>query len=87
MNQLLSLLLLLATTAWRISAAMDLKIVNAQIAPDGFKRSSVLHLLYADSADIFANNRRTVLAGGTFPGPLITGSKVVVISKNGRRIF
>ncbi|KAF8492161.1 laccase B [Russula emetica] len=56
MNQLLSLLLFLATTSWRLSAAIDLKIVNAQIAPDGFKRS-------------------TVLAGSTFPGPLITGSK------------
>ena len=44
MNQLLSLLLFLATTSWRLSAALDLKIVNAQIAPDGFKRSSVLHL-------------------------------------------
>jgi len=43
MNQLLSLLLFLAITSWRLSAAIDLKIVNAQIAPDGFKRSSVLH--------------------------------------------
>lgn len=43
--------------------------------------------LRADAADIFTNNCSTVLAGGTFPGPLITGSKVGVISKKGRRIF
>ncbi|KAI0269645.1 laccase 4 [Russula aff. rugulosa BPL654] len=40
MNQLLSLLLFLATTSWRLCAAIDLKIVNAQIAPDGLKRST-----------------------------------------------
>ena len=43
--------------------------------------------LYADSADILTNNCSTVLAGSTFPGPLITGSKVGVISKKGRRTF
>ncbi|KAI0294023.1 laccase C [Multifurca ochricompacta] len=60
MNRLLSLLLLLAATSGRVSAAIgpsaDLEIVNLNIAPDGF-------------------NRSTVLAGGTFPGPLIQGNK------------
>jgi iron transport multicopper oxidase len=83
MNQLLSLLLFLATTPWRVSAAIgpgaQLEIVNRQIAPDGFKRSFVLHHLMR--ADPFTNNRSTVLAGGTFPGPLIQGTKVGVISK------
>ena len=41
---------------------------------------------YVDLADIFTNNCSTVLAGGTFPGPLITGSKVRLISKKGCRI-
>jgi len=41
---------------------------------------------YAGSADIFTNNRSTVLAGDSFPGPLIQGSKVGVLA-NGRRIF
>lgn len=39
----------------------DLRIVNKDIAPDGFMRP-------------------TVLAGGTFPGALITGQKVRYIS-------
>ena len=40
-----------------IGPVTDLHIVNANIAPDGFTRA-------------------TVLAGGTFPGPLIVGQKV-----------
>jgi hypothetical protein len=48
MNQLLSLLLFLATAPWRVSAAIgpgaNLEIVNAQIAPDGLKRPFVPHL-------------------------------------------
>ncbi len=76
MNQLLSLLLFLATTSWRLSAAIDLEIVNAQLAPDGFKRSFVLHRFIRARLTFFTNNRSTVLAGGTFPGPLIQGTKV-----------
>ncbi|KAI0246096.1 laccase C [Lactifluus subvellereus] len=60
MTKLLSLLLLLAATSSGVFAAIgpraDLEVVNANIAPDGF-------------------NRSTVLAGGTFPGPLIRGTK------------
>lgn len=44
-----------------IGPVTDLHIVNKDIAPDGFKRP-------------------TVLAGGTFPGPVITGQKVMSIS-------
>lgn len=40
-----------------IGPVTDLKIVNRDIAPDGFTRPAVL-------------------AGGSFPGPLITGQKV-----------
>lgn len=40
-----------------IGPVATLNIVNSDIAPDGFLRS-------------------TVLAGGTFPGPLIVGDKV-----------
>jgi len=40
-----------------IGPVATLNIVNSDIAPDGFLRS-------------------TVLAGGTFPGPLIFGDKV-----------
>jgi hypothetical protein len=51
MNQLLSLLLLLPATAWRVSAAIgpsaDLEIVNAFMAPDGFNRSCVFRALLA----------------------------------------
>ena len=47
MNRSLSLLLFLAATAWRVSAAIgptaDLEIVNANISPDGFNRSFVLN--------------------------------------------
>ncbi|KAI0285736.1 laccase [Russula brevipes] len=67
MNRLLSLLFFLAATSWRVSAAIgptaDLQIVNANISPDGF-------------------NRSTVLAGGTFPGPLIQGNKDAQFSIN-----
>ncbi|KAI9462679.1 laccase C [Russula earlei] len=60
MNRLLSFLFFLSSTSWLVSAAIgprtDLEIVNVNIAPDGYNRSSVL-------------------AGGTFPGPLIQGSK------------
>ncbi|KAH9059216.1 laccase C [Lactarius vividus] len=59
MNLLLSLLLL-ASTSRRVCASIGptavLEISNADLAPDGFSRS-------------------TVLAGGTFPGPLIVGNK------------
>ena len=92
MNQLLSFFLFLATTSWPVSASgkvigprADLEIVNAQIAPDGFKRSFVSHSFRR--ADVLTNNPSTVLAGGIFPGPLIRGNKVGVISKKGHRIF
>ncbi|KAI9431522.1 laccase C [Lactarius indigo] len=59
MNNLLSFLLL-AVASQRVSAAIGptavLEISNADLAPDGFSRS-------------------TVVAGGTFPGPLIQGNK------------
>lgn len=51
MNQLLSLLLSLAVSSWRVSAAIgpgaDLEIVNANIAPDGFDRSFVFHVSFS----------------------------------------
>ncbi|KAI9511061.1 laccase [Russula earlei] len=54
----------------RVSAAIgpkvSLPIVNAIIAPDGFNRSTEDDLGVTYSA---------VLAGGTFPGPLITANK------------
>ncbi|KAJ7024843.1 laccase [Mycena alexandri] len=52
----LSLSLLSGSLAATIGPVGNLPIVNKQIAPDGFSRS-------------------TVLAGGTFPGPLITANK------------
>ncbi|KAH9038809.1 laccase C [Lactarius pseudohatsudake] len=59
MKHLLSLLFLAAASR-RVSASIGptavLEISNADLAPDGFSRS-------------------TVLAGGTFPGPLIIGNK------------
>ncbi|KAH9170110.1 laccase C [Lactarius sanguifluus] len=59
MNHLLSLLLLTVASR-RVFASIGptavLEISNANLAPDGFSRS-------------------TVLAGGTFPGPLIKGNK------------
>jgi hypothetical protein len=77
MNHLLSLLLLLAATPWRVFAAIgpsaDLEIVNAFLAPDGFNRSFVYPFFQPDAVTY---SRSTVLAGGTFPGPLITGTKV-----------
>lgn len=92
MNQLLSLFLYLATTSWPLSAAAeaigpraDLKIVNAEIAPDGFKRSFVSRLYMR--TDVLTDNRSTVLAGGIFPGPLIRGNKVRVVLRKGHRIF
>ena len=51
MNQLLSLLLLLSISSWRVSAAIgpgaDLQIVNANIAPDGFNRSFVVNVYFS----------------------------------------
>ena len=32
--------------------------------------------MFLSQPDVVIDNRSTVLAGGTFPGPLITGSKV-----------
>ncbi|KAF9459163.1 multicopper redoxase [Collybia nuda] len=46
----------LGVTEAAIGPVAELEIVNRDISPDGFKRS-------------------TVLAGGTFPGPLITATK------------
>lgn len=40
-----------------VGPVADIPIVNANLSPDGFTRT-------------------TVLAGGTFPGPLIVGNKV-----------
>ena len=92
MNQLLSLFLFLATTSWPVSSAVeaigplaDLEIFNAHIAPDGFSRSFVPHPFMR--AGVSTHNRSTVLAGGTFPGPLIRGNKVGVISKEGHMIY
>jgi hypothetical protein len=52
MNQLLSLLLFLATTPWRVSAAIGpgakLDIINLQIASDGFKHSFVRIISHVD---------------------------------------
>jgi hypothetical protein len=51
MNQLPSLLLLLAISSCRVSAAIgpgaDLEIVNANISPDGFNRSFVVHVYFS----------------------------------------
>jgi iron transport multicopper oxidase len=59
MNSLLSFLLLITAASRHVFAAIgptaNLEISNAELAPDGFSRS-------------------TVLAGGTFPGPLIQGN-------------
>jgi hypothetical protein len=50
MNRPLSLLLLLAAAAWRVSAAIgpsaDLEIVNAYLSPDGFNRSFVFNAFF-----------------------------------------
>lgn len=51
----------------------QLNIVNKVIAPDGFPRSlSCVDLAYR----LVLTSSRTVLAGGTFPGPLIIAEKV-----------
>jgi hypothetical protein len=47
---------------------------------DTTARSHTVTLVVANA---FTNNHSTVLAGGTFPGPLIQGTKVGVISKHG----
>lgn len=89
MNHLLSFLLFLAATSRRVSAAIgpvaNLEILNAEIAPDGFKRSFVHHRF--TQADVLTNICSTVLAGGTFPGPLIQGNKVGLISKKSHMIL
>lgn len=51
----------------------QLNIVNKDIAPDGFLRSlGCVKLAYR----LVLTFSRTVLAGGTFPGPLIVAKKV-----------
>lgn len=51
-----------------IGPVADLRIVNKNIAPDGFTRPAVL-------------------AGGTFPGPLIKGKKVRLLTSQSLLIF
>lgn len=51
----------------------QLNIVNRVIAPDGFPRSLSCVSL---SCNIVLTSLRTVLAEGTFPGPLIAAEKV-----------
>jgi hypothetical protein len=48
-----------------------LTIANAQINPDGYSRSYVFPYGFDASLSL----RSTVLAGGTFPGPVIRGQK------------
>lgn len=51
----------------------DLHIVNANLSPDGFTRSYVAFLVLESSLTELSS--RTVVAEGTFPGPLIQGFK------------
>ncbi|KAJ7715668.1 laccase 2 precursor [Mycena metata] len=61
----LAISLLSSSLAATIGPVGNLPIVNKQIAPDGFSRSG-LSFTWASI---------TVLAGGTFPGPLIAANK------------
>jgi iron transport multicopper oxidase len=62
-------------TGAAIGPVADLEIVNKVISPDGFNRSCVLH--FSREICEFIPPYRTVLAGGTYPGPLIRGNKVL----------
>ena len=67
----------LLPVAIRVAAlTRDLHIVNKEIAPDGFTRSFVL---FAISCHVSNALIRTVLAEGTFPGPLLGVQKVCVL--------
>jgi len=65
---------LLSTTHAAIGPVANLIIANNEIAPDGFSRSCVVYF-FCDNMHLFFLVR-AVLAGGTFPGPLIKGVKV-----------
>ncbi|KAG6917344.1 hypothetical protein DXG01_002915 [Tephrocybe rancida] len=52
----------------------NLQIVNRDIAPDGFNRSYASPL-FNHNVDSDLNDFRAVLAGATFPGPVISGNK------------
>jgi hypothetical protein len=57
-----------------IGPVTDLEIVNAAVEPDGFSRPyDVYRFLNGHPLKVVS---RAVLAGGTYPGPLITGKKV-----------
>lgn len=67
----------LATTAPPppIGPAANLVISNKYLQPDGFNRSYVL-ILTLSGPGLILRRCSTVVAGGTFPGSLITGKKV-----------
>lgn len=73
---LLFVLSLIAGAYAAIGPTADLDIVNRVIAPDGFNRSYVSS--YIGQSITLILFRRTVLAGGTFPGPLIQGVKACI---------
>lgn len=58
-----------------IGPAANLVISNKYLQPDGFNRSYVLSLTLS-GLGLSLSHYSTVVAGGTFPGSLITGKKV-----------
>jgi iron transport multicopper oxidase len=56
-----------------IGPVTDLTISNAQVSPDGFTREYVFSDRF--SRRITHSMFSAVLAGGVYPGPLITGTK------------
>jgi len=73
--------ILFATAQAAIGPVADVHIVNKAISPDGFTRSCVDISVPILRMHHLKLSNSTVLAGGTadsatFPGPVITGSKV-----------
>jgi hypothetical protein len=68
-----SALLLLRPSNAAIGPTADLVIRNVDLSPDGFPRSYALTFCLCRTWSL--TSFRTVLAGGTFPGPVIRGVK------------
>jgi iron transport multicopper oxidase len=68
-----SALLLLRTSNAAIGPVADLTIRNRDISPDGFLRSYVFTFCLFRTWSLISFS--AVLAGGTFPGPVIRGVK------------
>lgn len=71
---LLAASVLLPNLARAATVSKTLNIVNANLAPDGFNRRSVVINPLQQSLLTWAKPRSTTVVNGQLPGPLISGN-------------